>query len=101
MLFTFLVNQKANSQTTASKDSTAVKKDTIPLKYNFKNSQKGGLFLDDLAKKEVVFDKALNMYVIVEKIGDYSTKAICFLFSDQLEDLKICQKQKLLLCWQG
>jgi cell surface protein SprA len=78
-LFTFLVNQNLYSQTNSSKDSTAVKKDTIQLKYDFKNTQKGGLFLDDLAKKEVIFDKDLNRYVIIEKIGDYYTKTPIFL----------------------
>ena len=78
-LFTFLVNQNLYSQTNSSKDSTAVKKDTIQLKYDFKNTQKGGLFLDDLAKKEVIFDKDLNRYVIIEKIGDYFTKTPIFL----------------------
>lgn len=79
VLFTFSVNLSLQAQTTQSKDSTDVKKDTLNLRYDFNNTQKGGLFLDDLAKKEVVFDKALNKYVIVEKIGDYYTKTPIFL----------------------
>lgn len=79
ILFTCLVTNQLYSQTNTNKDSTTVKKDTIQLKYDFKNTQKGGLFLDDLAKKEVIFDKELNKYVIIEKIGDYYTKTPIFL----------------------
>ena len=78
-LFTFSVNLSSYAQTNKKTDSTTIKKDTLKLKYNFKNTQKGGLFLDDLAKKEVIFDKALNKYVIIEKIGDYYTKTPIFL----------------------
>jgi hypothetical protein len=35
-------------------------KDSINLQYDFKNTKKGGLYLDDLAKKEIIFDKLLN-----------------------------------------
>ena len=79
VLFTFSVNSSLYAQRNKSKDSSAVKKDTLKLRYDFKNTQKGGLFLDDLAKKEVIFDKTLNKYVIVEKIGDYYTKTPIFL----------------------
>ena len=79
ILFIFLVSLNSYSQTTKNKDSAASKKDTLKLRYDFKNTQRGGLFLDDLAKKEVIFDKALNKYVIVEKIGDYYTKTPIYL----------------------
>ena len=88
-LFTFLVSNLAHAQTSTSKDSTNIQKDTIPLKYDFKHTQKGGLFLDDLAKKVVVFDKALNMYVIVEKIGDYYTKTPIFLTPKEYEQYRL------------
>ena len=79
LLFTFSVNLSLYAQTAQNKDSTEVKKDTLNLRYDFKNTQKGGLFLDDLAQKEVIFDKALNKYVIIEKIGNYYTKTPVFL----------------------
>ena len=79
VIFTFLVNLNVYAQSNKSNDSNSSKKDTLKLRYDFKNTQKGGLFLDDLAKKEVIFDKALNKYVIVEKIGDYYTKTPIFL----------------------
>ena len=49
--FTILVHLSSFSQT----DSTSVKKDTTKLRYNFNSLQKGGLFLDDLAKKTIIF----------------------------------------------
>ena len=61
------------------KDSISVKKDSVGLRYNFKKEQTGGLFLDYLADKEIIFDKELNKYVIIEKIGDYLTKTPVFL----------------------
>lgn len=70
-------------------DSLLSKQDTTKLKYNFKNSQKGGLFLDDLAKKEIIYDKALNKYVIVEKIGDYYTTTPIFLTPKQYEEYRL------------
>ena len=79
VLFTFTVSLSSYAQTNKSKDTLGVKKDTLKLRYNFDHSQKGGLFLDDLAKKEVIFDKELNMYVIIEKIGNYYTKNPIFL----------------------
>ena len=88
-VFTFLVSSLAHTQTNISKDSSNVKRDTIPLKYNFKHTQKGGLFLDDLAKKVVIFDKALDKYVIVEKIGDYYTKTPIFLTRKEYEQYRL------------
>ena len=89
VFFTFLVNLSLQAQTTTSKDSTAVKKDTVQLKYDFKYTQKGGLFLDDLAKKEVIFDKTLNRYVIIEKIGDYYTKTPIFLTQKEYQEYRL------------
>ena len=78
-LFTFLVNHNFYAQNNERNDSTSVKKDTTKLRYNFKHTQRGGLFLDNLAKKEIIFDKALNKYVIIEKIGDYYTRTPIYL----------------------
>ena len=89
VLFTVLVNFSSNAQIKQSKDSTIVKKDTLNLRYDFNNTQKGGLFLDDLAKKEVIFDKALNRYVIVEKIGDYYTKTPVFLTREEYAQYRL------------
>ena len=87
MLFTFAVNASSYAQSTKSKDSTTVEKDT--LKYNFNHTQKGSLFLDDLAEKEVIFDKELNRYVILEKIGDYYTKTPVFLTQKEYQQYRL------------
>ncbi len=48
------------------------KKDTIiPLKYNFKFNQKAHLFLNNPVSTQIAYDKSINKFVIVEKIGDY------------------------------
>ena len=77
LIFTFGIGLSSYGQT-RSQDSIK-KKDTVQLKYNFKHSQRGTLFLDNLAKKTVIFDKALNKYVIIEKIGNYYTKTPIYL----------------------
>ncbi|MFY9243391.1 MAG: cell surface protein SprA [Polaribacter sp.] len=89
VLFTFVVNFATYAQTNESKDSTEVKKDTLKLRYDFKNSQKGGLFLDDLAEKEIIFDKALNKYVIIEKIGDYQTRTPIYLTQKEYQQYRL------------
>ena len=89
ILFTFIVNSISFAQNNERADSTRVKKDTIILRYNFKNTQRGGLFLDNLAKKEVIFDKVLNKYVIVEKIGDYYTKTPIYLTPKEYQQYRL------------
>ena len=79
LVFAFLANSSLYAQKNKEIDSETVKNDSIKLKYNFKKSQTGGLFLDYLAKKEIIFDKDLNKYVILEKIGDYYTRTPVFL----------------------
>ncbi|MGK0412282.1 MAG: cell surface protein SprA [Polaribacter sp.] len=88
-LFTFLVNFSLDAQTNKAKDSKEIKKDTLNLRYNFNNTQRGGLFLDDLAKKEVIFDKELNQYIILEKIGDYQTKTPVYLTQKEYQQYRL------------
>ena len=64
-------------------------KDSPNLRYDFKNTQKGGLYLDDLAKKEIVFDKLLNKYVIVEKIGNYATRTPIYLTPKEYQQYRL------------
>lgn len=68
-----LVSVVSFSQNTPKIDSIAVvKNDTIvPLKYNFKNNQTGGLFLNNPSAIEVSYDKVLNKFVVIERVGDY------------------------------
>jgi cell surface protein SprA len=86
VLLTFAVNLSSYAQ---SKDSTEVKKDTLKLKYNFNHTQRGSLFLDDLAEKEVIFDKDINKYVILEKIVDYYTKTPIFLTEKEYQQYRL------------
>mgnify|MGYP000184181166 CR=1 FL=1 len=59
-----------SQSTTTQQDS--IKKDSIPkLKYNFKANQKGSLFLKNPSSYVVRFDKKLNKYIVVEKLGDF------------------------------
>ncbi|MBL4869337.1 MAG: hypothetical protein JKX72_00110, partial [Robiginitomaculum sp.] len=71
----FLACTQVYSQTnTSQKDSiaTAKKSDTIPyLLYNFGYNQKGNLFLNNSSTYVISYDKNLNKYIIVEKIGNF------------------------------
>ncbi|AUC16421.1 cell surface protein SprA [Tenacibaculum sp. SZ-18] len=67
-----LVSVVSFAQSTNKKDSIPAKKDSIvPLKYNFNFAQKAHLFLNNPTDIQVRYDKAINKFVIVEKIGDY------------------------------
>ncbi|TCP28108.1 protein involved in gliding motility SprA [Tenacibaculum skagerrakense] len=68
----FLVSVVSFAQNTNKKDSISTKKDTIiPLKYDFNFDQKGHLFLNNPTDIQVRYDKSINKFVIVEKIGNY------------------------------
>lgn len=89
-VFTHLVSTDAFAQTTnKKKDSTSVKKDTIPLKYNFKNAQNGGLFLKDPSQLKIIFDKSLNKYVLVEKIGDFYVRTPIFMTPEEYKKYRL------------
>ncbi|MCT4700036.1 T9SS outer membrane translocon Sov/SprA [Tenacibaculum haliotis] len=69
---TLLVSVVSFSQSTSNNNGNTVKKDTIiPLKYNFNSNQKGSLFLNNPTEKIIRYDKTINKFVLVEKIGDY------------------------------
>ncbi|WP_282071038.1 cell surface protein SprA [Polaribacter atrinae] len=87
LAFIFIANTALYAQT--DRDTTTVKNDTLQLRYNFKKEQTGGLFLDYLAEKEIIFDKDLNRYVIVEKIGDYYTKTPIYLTQKEYADYRL------------
>lgn len=89
MLFTFGVNKTSYAQNTQKKDTAKTEKDTLKLRYNFNHTQKGSLFLDDLAEKEIIFDKDINRYVIIEKIGNYHTKTPIFLTQKEYQQYRL------------
>ena len=86
-IFLVLLITLAVSATTYGQNNT--QKDSTNLRYNFKNTQKGGLYLDDLAKKEIIFDTLLNKYVIVEKIGNYATRTPIYLTPKEYQQYRL------------
>lgn len=88
-VITILVSLTSYSQTTQQTDSTLVKKDTTKLKYNFNYLQDGGLFLNSIAEKTIIFDKALNKYVIVEKVGDYFIRIPIYMTPKEYEKYRL------------
>ena len=72
-----------------SNDSIAVKKDSLGLIYNFKHSQTGNMLLNYPSKIEVIFDKVLNKYVFVEKVGDYYIKTPIYMKTEEYEEYRL------------
>ncbi|MEN8185737.1 MAG: cell surface protein SprA [Bacteroidota bacterium] len=63
--------------------------DTIPpLHYDFKFDQKGGLFLKDPTKYEVIYDPETGHYIFYEKIGDYLIKHPSFMTEDEYKQYR-------------
>jgi cell surface protein SprA len=86
---TFVVSLTTYAQNNSEIDSIGVAKDSLDLRYDFKSTQKGGLYLDDLAEKEIIFDKVLNKYVIVEKIGNYYTRTPIYLSPTEYQKYRL------------
>ncbi|WP_299666798.1 cell surface protein SprA [uncultured Polaribacter sp.] len=89
LFITLAVNVSTYAQNNTKKDSTNVEKDSVKLRYNFNSTEKGGLYLDDLAEKEIIFDKVLNKYVIVEKIGNYYTRTPIYLSPREYQQYRL------------
>ncbi len=89
VLLFLVISPLLHAQNQKGKDTILVEKDTLKLRYKFTSNQKGKLFLENLAKKEVIYDKKLNQYVIIEKIGDYYTKTPIFLTPKQYEEYRL------------
>jgi len=90
----FFVSNSLKAQTLET-ETKRVQKDSISLPYKFTKNQSGGLFLNTLAEKEIVFDRNLNQYVILEKIGDYYTRTPVFLTRNEYEQYRL--KRDMLL----
>ncbi|SOS58155.1 T9SS outer membrane translocon Sov/SprA [Tenacibaculum finnmarkense] len=85
-----LVSVVSFSQNTGSTTNNIVKKDTlIPLKYRFSNTQKGALFLNNPTEKIVRYDKAINKFVMVEKIGDYTIGTPIFMTPNEYKKYRL------------
>ena len=89
LTITFTVGFATHAQNNTEKDTTAVTTPAIDLRYDFKSTQKGGLYLDDLAEKEIIFDKLLNTYVIIEKIGNYATRTPIYLTPKEYQQYRL------------
>lgn len=91
LLFALLVSTSLYAQTnnTKKKDSALVKKDTTKLKYNFNHEKVGGLFLKYPSKIEVIYDKVLNKYVFVEKVGDYYVRTPIYMTPKEYEKYRL------------
>ncbi|GGG94355.1 cell surface protein SprA [Polaribacter pacificus] len=70
-IIAFLATATSYSQTKTTARDSIVKDTVSPLRYTFKSSQQGSLFLNKPSSIEVRFDKGLNKYIIQEKIGSY------------------------------
>ncbi len=90
---TNFISAQANTQKKDSipvkKDSIPLKKDTLDLKYNFKHGQTGNLLLKYPSKFEVIYDKDLDKYIIVEKVGDYFIKTPIFMTPDEYKKYRL------------
>nr|WP_299032543.1 cell surface protein SprA [uncultured Tenacibaculum sp.] len=86
----FLVSVVSFSQNTQNDSTKTVKKDTVvPLKYNFKNNQNGALFLNNPSQKVVTYDKVLNKFMIVEKVGDYYVGTPIFMTPKEYDEYRL------------
>tara|TARA_R110001632_G_scaffold44744_2_gene113623 strand:- start:5892 stop:13055 length:7164 start_codon:yes stop_codon:yes gene_type:complete len=80
---------KKKDSVLVKKDSILVKKDTLDLKYNFSHYKTGKMLLNYPSKIEVIFDKVLNKYVFVEKVGDYYVRTPIFMTLEEYEKYRL------------
>lgn len=84
-----LVSVVSFSQNTLSNNSNIVKKDTVPLKYNFKNKQSGGLFLNNPTERIVTYDKTINKFMLVERVGNYYVGTPIFMTPKEYSEYRL------------
>ncbi|WP_349554958.1 cell surface protein SprA [Pseudotenacibaculum sp. MALMAid0570] len=89
MLFVCSTNFISAQTNNVKKDSVPVKKDSIDLKYKFNHNQTGNLLLKYPSKYEVIYDKELNKYVIVEKVGEYYIKTPIFMTPEEYKKYRL------------
>jgi len=77
-----------SQKTTTKQDS--IKKDSIPkLTYNFKANQKGSLFLNNPSSYVVRFDKKLNKYIVVEKLGNFKVGVPIYMSPSEYQSYRL------------
>ncbi|OSY87144.1 hypothetical protein WH52_12830 [Tenacibaculum holothuriorum] len=89
-----MVSVVSFSQNTSQDSTNVVKRDTIPLKYNFNANQKGSLFLNNPSQTQITYDKALNKFIIVEKIGNYYVGTPIFLTPEEYNKYRLKNDMK-------
>lgn len=62
-----------------NKDTLNQKKDSIPVKFDFKHNQRGGLYLNYPSEVRVVYDKVLDRYIFEEKVGGFFVRTPIFM----------------------
>ena len=67
----------------------AKNRDTLQLHYNFNHSQTGNLLLNYPSEIEVIYDRTLNNYIFVEKVGDYYIKSPIFMTPKEYETYRL------------
>ena len=82
MFFAAFANTSLAQITTNSRDS-------IPLVYDFSHLQTGNMRLGYPSKIEVIFDKVLNKYIFVEKVGDYFIKTPIYMTPEEYEKYRL------------
>lgn len=85
----FVTNSIAAQTNTQKKDSVPKKKDSLGLRYNFQHGQTGNLLLKYPSKYDVIYDKDLDKYIIVEKIGDYYIKTPIFMTAEEYKKYRL------------
>ncbi|MCF6213047.1 MAG: cell surface protein SprA [Flavobacteriaceae bacterium] len=90
----FLIWQNAVSQTPtpppAPQVKDTLKKDSIPpLKYFFRNHQKGSLYLKDPSKITITYDSESGHYLFLEKIGDYYMESPYFMTQKEYQKYRL------------
>ena len=69
--------------------TTTNNKDTLDLTYNFNHFQTGKMRLNYPSKIEVIYDKVLDQYVFVEKVGDYYIRTPIFMTPKEYEKYRL------------
>ena len=69
--------------------TTTNNKDTLDLTYNFNHFQTGKMRLNYPSKIEVIYDKVLDQYVFVEKVGDYYIRTPIFMTPEEYEKYRL------------
>jgi len=84
-----LASTSVFSQTTKV-ENDSIKRDSIPaLKYNFRSSQRGSLFLNNPSTYSVVYDKKLNKYIVVELLGDFKVGTPIYMTPDEYQKYRL------------